>query len=109
MSGKIIIVAEPDGRERHYAANSWDVRPEGYLDVIGADGPLKVSVARHAPGAWQSVRDADALVPHATARALGIARQALRQIAQACADECVPDVLIRIARDAEGEIAETEG
>lgn len=90
---KTVIVAEADGRERHYHADSWDasrVRPadaptrperDDYaLTVIRSEGPLKVAVAVYPPKAWLSVRDADAEAVNRTQLALDAARKGLEEV-----------------------------
>ena len=107
---KVIVVVEPRGEgrtvERYYAADGFDADTSG-LD-IARDGHVIASY----PGehSWLSVREDGALVPDGTAKALGIARRALEEIARTVLEkDDERRALVATARDALEEIfTETE-
>ena len=84
----VVDIRDTNGIGRQtYAADEWDADGEGRLTIsrqTGASGSVTEHriVAEYAPGQWMSVRAGDALAPvhDANAVALGIARQALRDI-----------------------------
>lgn len=74
-----------------YAADDWKSDEHDGLTVT-RDGR---HVAEFAPGQWLSVRDGGAWAPDVTARALGIARKALRDIlGELCDDPGSPDEVL---------------
>jgi hypothetical protein len=78
---KVIVVTEPkgdgsSGRELRYDANQAHVTDWGQLSILRKGREVG---GHQAPG-WLSWRDEDALVPDATAKALGIAKRALTGI-----------------------------
>lgn len=78
---KVIVVTETGGRERRFAADSWDRSSgDGALDVHRTSREEDPIVAHYTHGAWLSVREDGAEVPDATAKALGIAKAALEEI-----------------------------
>jgi hypothetical protein len=79
----VIVVTEATGRERRYTAEGF-VYIDGALAVGNPHATNKDSmtaVAMHARKTWLSVREDLVLAPDKTAQKLGIAMQALREIA----------------------------